>query len=101
MAPSAVALILQRCAIGNAAEWLAHELEHVIEQVDGVRLGDIVDRGACGGAPRARLKPSAPSARAVWWRTRCGTRLAARQARLRDWLIGDWRRTDPMPRGDD
>jgi hypothetical protein len=33
---------------GRQAEWIAHEFEHVIEQLDGVRLPALVGRRASG-----------------------------------------------------
>jgi hypothetical protein len=45
-----LAAVVEIGAFGNRVEWIAHEFEHLLEQVDGVRLRDLA--GHAGGVWR-------------------------------------------------
>ena len=56
----------------DPAEWLAHEIEHVIEQLEGVKLHALAAMNqTSGGRAGTRSKPIAPSAPAAPCSTRC------------------------------
>ena len=79
--------------IGDATVWLAHELEHVIEQVERLRLDEAVrrDRGRVwqSVAGAFETQRAIHAGRLVATEMRDAPRVAARRS------------ADPMPRGDD
>lgn len=82
--------------VGDATEWIGHELEHVLEQVDGVRLHELArrDTGAAweGAGGAFETDRAMRAGRLVAKEVRHAPRLAARHAPAP---------LDPVLRGDD